>query len=725
MIPQNHLVLLFFCIFLASCTVCLSEEMSRPELPASSVFTDIPMDGTLTQPEWSTVHGIDGLTMVEPKEGARPSAQTIVKVLANPKEIILGIWCKDPDAKRIVSFSKERDADLTRQDHIKIVLDGFQDGTSGYVFVVNPSGARYDALIISGGSDEDKNWDGIWEAAASVDQAGWKAEIKIPIQTLTFKKSLRSWNFNIERRIQRFQETDRWASPQQDYLVTQTSRAGLLTELPDFSLGWGLTVRPAETAGGGHPGPGEDTKFDNHPSLDVWQRLGPNLLSSLTVNTDFAETEADTRQINLTRFPVFFPEKRTFFLEGSDIFDFGLGLGTDLIPFFSRKIGLIGEDPDSQQEVPLDVGGKLNGRIGQTNVGALVVRTRDVEGLVPNTTLGVLRVRQNVLEESSIGMIATAGDPFGIPDSYLTGTDFTYRTSRLFTDKNFQAGVWGILMDRSDLNGSRDAYGFRVAYPNDLWDIFFDYKFIDNSFQPSLGFVPRDNSKIYGYRTAYQPRPERFHIRQMFEEFETLYITDLKNKWESYEVFTAPVNWRLESGDRFEFNFIWQGERLDEPFEISNGVTIPTGSYEWMRYRFEIQTAEKRKIRGIVTWGFGDFYDGTLNRIEYDTFWNPSGLLSFEFLGEHDHGVMNEGDFTEDLVGTRVGVNLSPDLQVSSFLQYDTGGKSFGTNTRMRWTIRPTIDLFVIYNHNLVEIDNRWIRQSNELLVKLQYAFRR
>lgn len=701
------------------------EEISRPELPVEIISADVGMDNTLTQPEWSTAPSIDELTMVEPKEGGEPSAQTIVKVLANSKELIFGIWCKDPDPKRIVTFSKERDADLTTQDHIKIVLDGFQDGRSGYVFVVNPGGARYDALIISGGSEEDKNWDGIWEASTSIDETGWKAEIKIPIQTLTFKRGLQSWYFNIERRVQRFQETDRWASAQQDYVVTQTSRAGLLSSLPDFSLGWGLTVRPAETAGGGSPAPEEDAEFDNHPSLDIWQRLGPNLLSSLTINTDFAETEVDTRQINLTRFPVFFPEKRTFFLEGSDIFDFGLTLGTDVIPFFSRKIGLIGEDPDSQQEVPLDVGTKLNGRIGHTNLGALVVRTRDIEGLVPNTALGVLRVRQNIFEESSIGIIATAGDPTGIPDSYLTGADFTYRTSRLFSDKNFQAGVWGLLMDRADLNGSRDAYGFRVAYPNDLWDIFFDYKFIDNSFQPSLGFVPRDNVKIYSYRTAFQPRPERFHIRQMFEEFETLYITDLDNKWETYEVFTAPVNWRFESGDRGEFNFIWQGERLDEPFEISNDVSIPIGSYEWRRYRFEIQTAEKRKVHGIVTWGFGDFYDGTLNRIEYDGFWNPSSLLSFEILGEHDHGVLKEGTFTEDLVGTRVGVNFSPDLQVSSFLQYDTESKSFGTNTRMRWTIRPTIDLFVIYNHNLVDIENRWIRQSNEFLVKIQYSFRR
>ena len=280
-------------------------------------------------------------------------------------------------------------------------------------------------------------------------------------------------------------------------------------------------------------------------------------------------------------------------------------------------------------------------------------------------------------------------------------------------------------MDRSDLNGSKNSYGFRVAYPNDLWDIFLDYKFIDDSFQPSLGFVPRDDVKIYSLRTAFQPRPQRLHIRQMFEEFETLYVTDLQNNWESYEVFTAPVNWRLESGDRFEFNFIWQGERLIEPFEITNDVTIPVGTYEWHRFRGEFQSASKRRVRVLISWGFGDFYDGTLNHIEYDSFWNPSGLLSFEVTGEHDHGILKAGNFTEDLVGTRLALNVSPDLQVSSFLQYDTESKSFGTNTRMRWTIRPTIDLFVIYNHNLVEHDNRWVRQSNELLLKIQYAFRR
>ena len=697
---------------------CFSSAQDTPELRVNVLSTELRLDGLMDEQEWAKLSGIQNLTMVEPKQGAIPVAQTIIKVLAGPKEIVLGIQCKDSDPKGIVSFSKERDADLSRQDHIKIVLDGFQDGRSGYVFAVNPSGSRYDALVTAGGSDEDSNWDGIWEAVTSRDSTGWALEIRIPIQTLTFKRGLTSWNFNLERRIQRFQETDRWASPQQDLLITQTSRAGHLTDLPKFDLGWGTTVRPALVTGGGSPAPHQDTEFTGEASLDMWQRLGPNLLSALTVNTDFAETEVDTQQINLTRFPLFFPEKRTFFLEGSDIFDFGLGLGEDLIPFFSRRIGLVGV-----QEVPLRIGGKLNGRIGQTNLGGLFVHTGEQEG--PSTDLGVLRVKQNILEESSIGIIATSGDPQGISGSYLAGADFTYRTSRLFKDKNFQAGIWGLLMDRSDLSGDKKSYGLHIAYPNDLWEIIADYKRIGDSFDPSLGFVPRNDVKFYASRIAYQPRPERAHIRQMFEEFETFYVTDLKNEWQSYEVFTAPVNWRLENGDRFEFNFIWQGEKLDEPFEITDGVPISPGTYRWRRYRAEIATAAKRKIRGQISWGFGDFFDGTLDHILYDTSWNPSGLLSFEITGEHDHGELKAGDFTIDLVGTRIRLNLSPDLQVSSFLQYETENSTFGTNTRMRWTIRPTIDLFVIYNHNLVEIDHRWIRQSNEFLVKIQYAFRK
>ena len=234
------------------------------------------------------------------------------------------------------------------------------------MFAVNPSGARFDALIEAGTDNEVADWDGIWEAATKRGPTGWTAEIRIPIQTLSFKQGETAWDFNVQRRIQAQLETDRWASPQRQYKVTQTSRAGRLTGLPPFALGQGLSVRPAITGGGGHAGPDAPLTGTFQPSADITKRLGSNLLASLTINTDFAETEVDTRRTNLTRFPLFFPEKRTFFLEGTDIFSFGSGLGEDVIPFFSRRIGLVGGI-----EVPIIAGTKLNGRIATTNVGGL------------------------------------------------------------------------------------------------------------------------------------------------------------------------------------------------------------------------------------------------------------------------------------------------------------------------------------------------------------------
>ncbi len=285
-------------------------------------------------------------------------------MLANPHALVVGILCDDPEPLRIVSFTKQRDGVQDTEDHVVIVLDTFLDGRSGYVFEVNPGGARYDALINPGGSDANADWDGIWDAATHRDDHGWSVEIWIPIESLSFKRGLDRWHFNVQRRIQRFQETDRWASARPDWAITQTSRAGLLTGLPDFSVGLGLTVRPAVVGGGGIPGPSAAGDVDGHVSLDTLKRLGPNLNASVSINTDFAETEVDARQTNLTRFPLFFPEKRTFFLEGSDIFQFGLALDGLVIPFFSRRIGLV----DGRQ-VPIAIATKLNGRLGDTSLG--------------------------------------------------------------------------------------------------------------------------------------------------------------------------------------------------------------------------------------------------------------------------------------------------------------------------------------------------------------------
>jgi hypothetical protein len=685
------------------------------ELPVGGIV----IDGTLDEPAWHTAPVIDSFTQAEPAEGAAATLRTTVRVLAGPKALAIGVSCDDSDTAGIVSFSVRRDAVLTAEDHIRVVIGPFLDGRSGYVFAVNPSGARYDGLVNPGGESDNPDWDGIWEAATARGPAGWTAEISIPIQSLSFKPGLREWHFNVERRIQRHLETDRWAFPARQYRVTQTSRAGLLTELPDFALGLGLMVRPAVTTGGSIPSPDADIEGEFQPSLDLTQRVGANLLASLTINTDFAETEVDTRRTNLTRFPLFFPEKRTFFLEGSDIFAFGLGLGEDLIPFFSRRIGLVGGS-----EVPIIAGGKLNGRVADTNIGALAVGTNDKEDVVPvNAQMGVARVKQNLGAESWIGGIATVGDPLGRTGSWLGGADFTYATSRLRGNKNLLVGAWALATDRTGLGDDATAHGFTIDYPNDLWDINAIYKRIGRDFDPSLGFVPRRAVQLFTGRANNRTRLARGPIQQLFHQFMPSLATDLHGRWESYRVFIAPVNWRFRSGDRVEINVNPTGERLIEPFEIS-GVVIPPGVYHWKRYRLEGGTAQKRRFYTQVTWWFGGFYNGDLDQFEWTGAWNPTPLVTVEFSGARNVGDLATGRFTQTLIGNRLRINISPDLSIASYVQYDTDSDTVGTNTRLRWTFRPVADLFVVYNHNVRSQLDRWQLDSNQLLVKLQYAWR-
>ena len=677
------------------------------------------MDGVLDETDWTQAPAADAFTQADPREGAPPSGRTIVRVLAGPNAIVIGVVCEDPDPSRIVSFSVRRDAALASEDHVRIVIGPFLDGRSGYVFAVNPSGARYDGLINPGGETDNPDWDGIWEAATTRSATGWAAEISIPVQTLSFNPSLREWHFNVQRRIQRHLETVRWAFAARQYQVTQTSRAGLITELPQFNLGRGLMVRPALTTGGGQPAPGRSIDGEFQPSLDVTQRLGANVVTSLTVNTDFAETEVDTRRTNLTRFPVFFPEKRTFFLEGDDIFNFGLGLNQDVLPYFSRRIGLV-----EGQEVPIIAGTKINGRARNTNFGGLVIGTNDKRHVVEDeAVMAVGRVKQNLWRESWVGAMATVGDPLARPGSWLGGADFTYATSRFRGDKNFLAGVWALATGRDGLGGDSTAAGFKVDYPNDKWDIQLTAKRIGRNFDPSVGFVPRRAVYLYNGQIDNRTRLSHGPIQQLFHEFGPTLATDLSGRWESYRVFFAPVNWRFRSGDRFELNANPTGERLVAPDAIA-GVPVAPGSYHWMRYRVEVGTAQKRRLYSQVTWWFGGFYDGDLDQLTWTGAWNPTPLVTIEFTGERNIGRLPSGRFTQTLVGNRLRVNFSPDLSLASYVQYDTDSDSVGVNTRLRWTFNPVGDLFLVYNHNVRDVLDRWQLDSNQLLLKFQYALR-
>ena len=400
-----------------------AQEDSRPRLSVGTLNGEIRLDGLLDEEDWDSAPLADTFLTVVPVEKGPPSAQTRVRVLSNARNIVIGIECLGQTPDELVRFSKLRDADISEEDHVRIVLDPFMDGQSGFIFAVNAFGARYDALVSNRGESENEDWDAVWDARIALIDNGWSVEITLPIQSISYKKGADTWGFNIERRIQRKLETIRWANVQRDQFFGQTSRAGLLTDLPKFNFGLGLNVRPSLVGEINKTGADDPAVLSFDASLDASQRISPNVLATLTVNTDFAETEVDTRQTNLTRFPLFFPEKRTFFLEGSDIFEFGFGTGSNtVLPFFSRRIGLV-----NNTEVPILAGVKLNGRINKTAFGGLGMGTREVateDGTIEATQMGVLRVRQNVFKESSVGMIASVGDPLNRSGSWMSGGGF-------------------------------------------------------------------------------------------------------------------------------------------------------------------------------------------------------------------------------------------------------------------------------------------------------------
>jgi hypothetical protein len=322
-------------------------------------------------------------------------------------------------------------------------------------------------------------------------------------------------------------------------------------------------------------------------------------------------------------------------------------------------------------------------------------------------------------------VIATVGDPAGRNSAWTAGADFTYQTSQLGGDKNFLVGIWGVLTSRDSLSGDRSAIGGKIDYPNDLWDVALTWKRIGESFDPSLGFVPRPGVWLASLGGRYGPRPQKWGIRQMFLELRGSVATDLDFNWESWQVTASPLDFQFESGDGFEIGVTPQGERLTEPFEVEDGVVIPVGSYGFTRGRIEVETASARRFGIDANWSFGGFYDGTLNQVEVGGIWRPSAGFNLSFKGEHNIGELPQGDFTQTLVATRVQVNLSTAIQFSTYWQYDTDSRDLGTNTRLRWSFSPLGDVFLVYNHNASDPETGSMQfKSNDLRLKVQYTFR-
>lgn len=568
------------------------------------------------------------------------------------------------------------------------------------------------------------DWDGLWDARVRRTAEGWTAEIAVSARSLRFRPGLEQWGFNVERTVARERLTLRWAGASLDAFLADLQRAGMLAGVAALRQGLGLSFAPYALGRSDDRRDAPETRREGETGFDLAYNLTPGLGAVLTVNTDFAETEVDTRQINLTRFPLFFPEKRSFFLEGSNLFAFGSGLGEVFIPFYSRRVGLV-----SGQVIPLDAGLKLLGRAGPWSIAALDVETGD-SSAARATNLFAGRTTYDVNEHLRVGALATRGDPDGVEDNALAGLDALWQTSTFRGDKNLAFGAWAAQSDGDLAPGQRSGWGFKADYPNDLWDVFLTYREFGDALDPALGFLPRPGTRQAEGGGSFQPRPGEegpfSWVRQFFFELFLTRVDRLDGTTESWEVFTAPWNAVTRSGEHLEANWVPQLERLDEPFEVAEGVVIPPGEYQFTRWRVEAQSSRSRPWEvGSTVW-FGDFFDGRLTEWKSFVYWTfGPGRLRLELDAVNNFGDLPQGDFIQRLWQLKTVYAASPDLVVSLFTQYDSESRDLGVNSRLRWTIRPGRDLFLVWNRNwqrTLDPGYRLELDSDQIVVKLRWT---
>jgi hypothetical protein len=675
------------------------------------------IDGVLDEAAWQLAIQIDDLHEIQPTEYAPASERTVVYLLHDKDAIYIGARLYDRDASGITARILRQGEEVFGDDWFSILLDPFHDRRSGYRFMTNPNGLRQEG-IFQNISEEQWDWEGIWYTASTIDEQGWVTEIAIPFKTLSFNPENDTWGINFRRAIARRDERTGWVSRNRN---SDPSASGTVVGLTGLEQGLGLDIVPSLSVSERRPFDGTATTTDTDPSLDVFYKLSPSLTGALTINTDFSATEVDDRQVNLTRFGLFFPEKRDFFLQDADIFEFG-GLQENGRPFFSRRIGL----SDGGEPIDLEVGGKLTGRIGRWNIGTLSVRQDEFEALAADNAT-VARASANLLEESNLGMIVTEGNPGQTVDNSLVGVDFLYRNSRLPGGKVVEVNAWSQESDSEGETADQSAYGVRVGMPNNTgWRGDFGYTSLGEGFNPGLGFLNRPGVRTLYFGTAYTHRPFAGFARAVSGGYEAERTELISGELQSQAVEYQLINIESRLGDQLGVQYEREQEQLDEDFEIYDGIVIPLGHYSFGNTRISFNTADQRKVWLSADYQFGDFYDGERTEVAAEINWRPSGRLRTGFGYEFNDIDLPQGSFVTRLVGFRTDVAFSSKLSWTTRVQYDNVSEVMGLNLRLHWVPEAGREGFFVINHNLedFDLDNRFHSALSEATAKFSYTFR-
>jgi hypothetical protein len=684
---------------------------------ATAVYTDTPItvDGKLDDPAWEKADVIGSFTQKEPEEGKTLSQRTEVRILYNKQYLYFGAYCHDSQTDRILINDITHDFDFLDEDYFAIVLDTFNDDRNGYYFGTTPIGGQRDVQFSEEGRIQNVNWDGVWYAEARRLDDGYVVEIAIPFNTLRFsRENVQTWGVNLIRRLRGRNEYGTWAPLTRRHTgISGIALAGELRGIENVEPGRNLQVKPYALAGAKKLGSRlEGAKQELEGGIDMKYGLTSGLTLDLTGNTDFSHVEADTQQLNLTRFPLFFEEKREFFLENSGIFQFGSLQNSEALLFHSRTIGLAGGQP-----IPILGGARLSGRSGPWSLGLLNMQTRSDEA-VPANNFTVTRVRRNLLNNSNMGAM------------------FLNRESRLANDHNRAVGAdSNFLFFRTNLRFSgalaKTYTPYRVGddslgkvegeFQSNLLHLLSNYVDIGNNFNPEMGFVSRRGRRMV--KNVFELKP-----RLRPSTYAGKYVRDLNFSVTSQHVFLS--SGRTETkyllnqyrigfqdggtlGTQYERNF----ERLLLPFRVNDRVTIPSGDYAFNRSKVWYNSNQSKLLSGNVEWQWADFYNGERTELVLKAQVRPGYRFSTSIDYSHNDIDLPQGAFTTNLIGFRTNYTFNAKMFLNSFIQYNSDAKQLSSNIRFRLTHRPLSDMYVVYN----DVRDRKLDRSDRRLT-LKYT---
>jgi hypothetical protein len=700
------------------------------------------IDGKLDDSVWTAAEPIDDFRQVRPSDGGAPSERSEIRLLYDAEYLYIGGMMYDSEPAKITANVMRHGNGLGQDDRIAVIVDPFNTGRNGYRFETNANGVRND-MLYKNINELQRDWTVIWETRSFVDERGWSFEMAIPFKSLPFNPHIETWGINFARGIRRKGEEVVWVSRNRTY---NPSIVGHVEGLSGMD-GTGVDVVPSLSTNRHHGFSPGARSTDTDPSLDVFYRVTPSLTASLTVNTDFSATEIDDRQVNLTRFNLFFPEKRDFFLNDSDLFEFGrIGRSSNFAastasvqsgrPFFSRRLGL------SATGLPVDLeyGAKLSGRVGRFSIGTLAVHQGEFTPLdaagqplshVADASLTIARVAADVLGESTLGVIATQGDPRSNDGNSLAGVDFQYLNTRLPGGRTLEAGAWFQQTDSPGKSGDEAAYGIGFDIPNAAgFRGGFALKELGANYDPAIGFVSRTGVRDYTAQLGFKHFFPTGYWQSWFAGLDAQRVSFVDGGLETQVLLARLLELETREADIFRAIFKASKEFVTRDFTIysdrTRAVTVAAGHYEFDEVGFDIQSAQQRSVAASLNFRQGDFYDGERTSAAGELQWKPSKRFNMRYRYEWNDIELPTGDFTARLFQVVTEVALSLKVSWVNLVQYDNTSEVLGLNSRLQWIPKAGHKGFIVINHNLEDFDkdDSFRSQNADLSVKFAYTFR-